>query len=69
MFMRDLCTIGEIVSMAERLQVVQELKEGKSYRDICKQTGSSTATVTRVAHWFNHGTGGYKLLLERLHRP
>ena len=27
---------------------------------------ASTATVTRVAHWLNHGEGGYRLVLERL---
>ena len=40
--------------------------EGRSLREISKKVGSSTATITRVAHWLHHGKGGYKLMLERL---
>ena len=66
MFLRDLCTLTEIKAMAERLRVAKLVKKGRSYREICKTTGASTATVTRVAHWLNHGEGGYRLLLERI---
>jgi TrpR-related protein YerC/YecD len=65
-FMRDLCTLSELQSMSERLQVVQELEKGVSYREINKKTGVSTATITRVAHWLHHGMGGYQLMLKRL---
>ena len=65
-FMRDLCTIAEIQAMAERWQVAKLLQKGLPYREIAKKTGASTATVTRVAQWLNHGEGGYKILLERL---
>ena len=65
-FMRDLCTLTELKAMAERWQVAQQLNKNIPYRLIAKKTGSSTATVTRVAHWLHHGTGGYKLLMHRL---
>jgi len=65
-FMRDLCTLSELESMAERLQVAKLVKQGIPYREIAKSTDSSTATVTRVAHWLNHGSGGYGLILHRL---
>lgn len=65
-FLRDLCTLSEIGAMAERLQVAKMVKKEIPYREICKKTGSSTATITRVAHWFHHGMGGYKLVLDRL---
>jgi len=65
-FFRDLCTLSEIEEMVERFKVVQMVDDGIPYRDICKKTGSSTATITRIAHWLHHGEGGYKLLLERL---
>ena len=65
-FMRDLCTIAEIQAMAERWQVAKLLQKGLPYREIAKKTGASTATVTRVAQWLNHGEGGYEILLERL---
>ncbi len=64
-FLRDLCTVEEIRAMAERWQVAQQVNEGIPYRTIAKNTGSSTATITRVAHWLHHGMGGYKLILER----
>lgn len=65
-FFRDLCTLSELSAMAERFEVVKMLTQEKSYREICKKTGSSTATITRVAHWLNHGMGGYKIVLERI---
>ena len=65
-FMRDLCTIGELQDMTERWQVAKRLTQGIPYRKIAKETGSSTATITRVAHWLHHGMGGYSLMLQRL---
>lgn len=67
-FMRDLGTLSEIGAMAERWQVVQRLNKGMPYRKIAKETGASTATVTRVAHWLHHGEGGYRLVLKRLQK-
>jgi len=65
-FFRDLCTLSEIKAMIERFQVAKMVKDNLPYREISKRTGSSTTTVSRVAHWFHHGTGGYKLVLDRL---
>jgi TrpR-related protein YerC/YecD len=65
-FFRDLCTLSETNAMVERFKVVKMVDEGVPYREISKIVGSSTATVTRVAHWLHHGKGGYKLVLERL---
>lgn len=65
-FFRDLCTIAELKAFVERFQVVKKVASKESYRSIAEKTGSSTATITRVAHWLNHGTGGYLLVLERM---
>lgn len=64
-FFRDLCTISELGSMAERFAVAKMVQQKMPYREISKKTGSSTATITRVAQWLHHGKGGYKLILER----
>lgn len=64
-FFRDLCTLSELNSMAERFVVAKMVNDKIPYREISKKTGSSTATITRVAHWFHHGMGGYKAVLER----
>lgn len=65
-FFRDLCTISELTAMTERLAVVKMANKNIPYRSISKKIGSSTATITRVAHWLHHGMGGYKLVLNRL---
>lgn len=65
-FFRDLCTEAELKAMAERFEAAQQINEGRNYRDISKETGLSTATVTRVAYWLHHGMGGYQLVLKRL---
>ena len=65
-FFRDLCTLEELEEMGKRWQAVKLVEKGKSYREIAKTTGLSTTTITRVAHWLNHGQGGYKLALKRI---
>jgi TrpR-related protein YerC/YecD len=65
-FFRDMCTISELENMAERFQVAKKIFKKEPYRNISQEIGSSTATVTRVAHWLNHGMGGYKLVIKRL---
>lgn len=67
-FLRDLCTFSELKAMSERWQVAKLVQQGVSYRDIAKDTGSSTATITRVAHWLHHGMGGYQFMLQRIKR-
>lgn len=65
-FFRDLCTRRELEEMTARWQVVRRLAEGTPYRTIHDETGVSTATITRIAQWLNHGTGGYRQALDRL---
>jgi TrpR-related protein YerC/YecD len=65
-FFRDLCTLGELRDLAQRWAVVRLLDAGLHYADISRQTGASTATITRIASWLNHGEGGYRLMLDRL---
>jgi TrpR-related protein YerC/YecD len=65
-FLRDLCTLGELRDMAQRWAVVRLLDAGMHYAEISRRTGASTATITRIASWLNHGEGGYRRMLERL---
>src|SRR6267378_2673590 len=65
-FFRDLCTLGELRDMAQRWAIVRQLDAGRHYAEISRSTGASTATITRIASWLNHGEGGYRLLLDRL---
>ena len=64
-FFRDLLTIGEIKEFSNRWQAAKLLAQGLSYTEVAKKLKMSTTTVARVAHWLNHGLGGYRLILNR----
>lgn len=64
-FVRDLCTLNEIRDMAQRWAVVRRLDGGQHYAEISRETGASTATITRIASWLNHGEGGYRTMLDK----
>lgn len=65
-FFDDICTINEIKSLEQRLQVAKMLENKKTYVDIASKTGASTATISRVNRCLNYGSDGYKIVLERL---
>ncbi len=65
-FFRDLCTLTELRDMAQRWAVVRLLDAGFHYAEISRRTGASTATITRIASWLNHGEGGYRAMLDKL---
>ena len=67
-FFRDLCTLNELRDIAQRWAVVRMLDAGMHYAEISRTTGASTATITRIASWLNHGEGGYRAMLDRLER-
>lgn len=64
-FLRDLCTLPELEALTHRWRTVQLLEEGVPYVEIAERVPTSTATVTRVAQWLRHGTGGYRTALDR----
>lgn len=64
--LEDLCTISEIKAMAQRIEVAQMLCDRVVYSDIVRQTGASTATISRVNRALNYGAGGYKTVLGRM---
>ncbi len=65
-FFSDICTIKELLDMAQRLDVAVLLKQGVNYQTISQQVGVSTATISRVSKCLNYGTGGYRDALEKL---
>ena len=67
-FLRDLCTLPELEALAHRWQTVRLLDEGIPYVEIAERVPTSTATVTRVSQWLRHGTGGYRVALDRVKR-
>ena len=67
-FLRDLCTLPELEALAHRWQIVLLLEQGVPYVEIAERVPTSTATVTRVSQWLRHGTGGYRIALDRMQR-
>lgn len=65
-FLEDLCTITEIKSMAQRLEVARLLSKKEIYSEIAQKTGASTATISRVSKCLNYGTDGYNTVIARI---
>lgn len=65
-FFEDACTIKEIQELAQRFDVACQLWKGKSYSEVNRDTGASTATICRVKKCLVYGNGGYRVALERL---
>ena len=66
LFFNDVCTIKELQSMSQRMQVAKELSANKNYLQVYEETGVSSATISRVNKCLQYGDGGYKIALERL---
>ncbi|MCI8880240.1 MAG: TrpR-like protein, YerC/YecD [Clostridiaceae bacterium] len=65
-FFEDLCTINELRAMEQRFEVARMLDRGQIYSDIVRETGASTATISRVNKCLTYGTDGYRTVLDRL---
>jgi TrpR-related protein YerC/YecD len=65
-YFEDICTVKEVLALAQRLEVARMLNEGKSYQETIARTGSSSATISRVKRCLDYGAGGYPIILERL---
>ena len=67
-FFMDICTINELQSLVQRFDVAKMLREKKTYQEIAKETGASTATISRVNRSLNYGNDGYAIVLERMEK-
>lgn len=65
-FFEDICTVHEIKSLAQRLEVAKMLQEKKTYIEIQQVTGASTATISRVNRCLSYGSDGYQIVLDRI---
>ena len=66
LFFEDLCTIKELLDMAQRLDAAVLLDKKEIYQTINKTVGISTATISRVKRCLDYGPGGYRIVLDRL---
>lgn len=67
-FFEDVCTVNELLSLAQRFEVARMLKEGHTYMEVAEQTGASTATISRVNRSLNYGKDGYELVFDRMRK-
>lgn len=65
-FFEDICTINELLSLSQRLEVASMLRKKKTYLDISEKTGASTATISRVNRALTYGNDGYAMVFERM---
>ena len=65
-FFEDLCTIPEIKSISQRLEVAWLLREKETYQKIAEQTGASSATISRVNRALSYGADGYNRILIKM---
>ncbi|QUH28162.1 YerC/YecD family TrpR-related protein [Vallitalea guaymasensis] len=66
LFFEDICTVNELQSLAQRLQVAKMLREQHTYLEIAEKTGASTATISRVNRSLNYGNDGYDMVFSRM---
>ena len=65
-FFEDVCTVNEILSLAQRMEVARMLKAGNTYLEISEMTGASTATISRVNRSLIYGNDGYSIVFGRM---
>ena len=65
-FFEDVCTVNELLSIAQRFAVAKMLKEDNTYLEVAEKTGASTATISRVNRSLNYGKDGYELVFSRM---
>jgi len=65
LFFEDICTMKELETMSQRLEVAKMLLAKKTFNEIVAATGAPTTTISRVNRCLNYGDGGYKKVIER----
>ena len=65
-FFEDLCTIPEIRSISQRLEVAYLLRKKETYQKIADETGASSATISRVKRSLSYGAEGYDRVLNKM---
>ena len=65
-FLRDLLTEKEIEELGMRWHVAKMLDQGIPFSQIEKETGMTPGTIARISKWLKEGSGGYRLVIDRL---
>ena len=65
-FFEDICTINELLSLAQRFDVGVRLLRKQTYQEIAKSTGASTATISRVNRLLGDSNNGIEKASGRI---
>lgn len=63
--LEDICTIKEVEDMAHRFEIAYLLSQKKTFIEVEKLTGASSATISRVNRCLKHGKG-YAHVLDKI---
>jgi TrpR-related protein YerC/YecD len=64
--LEDLCTIQEVQALSQRIAVARMLRGGATYHEVAKETGASSATISRVSRCLGYGAEGYTRALNKM---
>ena len=67
-YFEDICTVNELLSLAQRFEVARMLREHHTYLEVAEKTGASTATISRVNRSLNYGNDGYAMVFDRMEK-
>ena len=65
-FFKDLCTVNELLTIAQRFDVGIRLMQGSTYQEVYRGTGASTATISRVRRLLNDDEDGLEMAAMRI---
>jgi TrpR-related protein YerC/YecD len=65
-FFEDLCTINELLALAQRFTIAKLLSEDHTYQYIEEKTKASTATISRINRFLKYGADGYRAAIDKL---
>ena len=64
-FLEDVCSIAELHSISQRMEVAALLRQGVTYQRIAADTGASSATISRVNRSLTYGADGYNRVPDK----
>ena len=67
-FLADLCSVGELTAMSERLKIASKLKNGEMYSDIASSMDVSATLIAKVDDVLKSGGKGFDIALEAIEK-
>ena len=65
-FFRDIMSERDLRELQMRWDVAKKLDAGETYEQIQENSGEAMATIAKISRWLKEGTGGYKMMIERM---